>query len=719
MGVVANVAVNIDARKPLQALRDLLRSSKRVEEQLKKKNRVIRRVGVSYEKMARKGLNGFRDLEKNAKKLGRSMQTLQSRVKLAATAFALYKATQVGIRRVESERRIKLLARSYGEVAALQAAAAASAERFNISQTEANQALANSYARLRPLGLSLDDIKSTFNGFNTAAKLGGATSQEAAAAFTQLAQALGSGALRGDEFRSIAEQAPLVLKAISDETGVAAGQLKEYAKEGKLTSDIVVKALRRIEREGAGQLKEALEGPDAAIQEFRNSAQDLSVALTTTIVPEVSTAFKELAQIIKDLEGPISFIGGLLGGALGQASKLIKRIRRGPQQVEAENRAAAAARRQVPFKERKTPAGQKRFNEIYEKELARRLAIIDGAVPGQLPASAADLPATSPPTSTLDPLKEKGKSRKGKTAEEKAFERQLELRKRLSIELKRQNALLRETDRFERSLLQIEFERQDIEAQIDQVTNPMKRSELQALADENSKMEEQNVLRQIMLDQVNSLEIAFDRERTQLEKYMDQLRKQLTDTEAIIISLSQAIETSFASAMSSAVQDAVSGTRTVGQAFAQMFADIGNAFIDLATKLLAQQAVLSILGLFDFRPSGGTSFSQGVNFGLPQFGDYSGINNFGGFFANGGPVSSGKSYVVGERGPELFVPRSSGTIVPNDKMSGGGVQVGSINIKVENTGDQLSPQAQKQLANQVQGIVLSTLTNERRSGGML
>lgn len=309
-----------------------------------------------------------------------------------------------------------------------------------------------------------------------------------------------------------------------------------------------------------------------------------------------------------------------------------------------------------------------------------------------------------------------------KTGEDRALERQLKLRKRLSIKLERANALLKETDKFQRDLLKIRFARQDIEAQIAQVTDPMKRSELQALADENTKMEEQNVLRQIMLDQVNSLEIAFDRERTQLENYMDQLRKQLTDTEAVIINLSQAIETSFASAMSSAVQDAVNGTRTVGQVFAQMFADIGNAFIDLATRLLAQQAVLSILGLFNFGGGGGTSFSQGVNSGLPQFGNYSGINNFGGFGglrANGGSVSSGKSYIVGERGPELFVPRSSGTIVPNDKMGGGGVQVGSINIKVENTGDQLSPQAQKQLANQVQGIVLSTLTNERRSGGML
>lgn len=43
-----------------------------------------------------------------------------------------------------------------------------------------------------------------------------------------------------------------------------------------------------------------------------------------------------------------------------------------------------------------------------------------------------------------------------------------------------------------------------------------------------------------------------------------------------------------------------------------------------------------------------------------------------GFRAMGGPVASGSPYVVGEQGPELFVPHASGTIVPNNKMGGGG-----------------------------------------------
>ena len=54
---------------------------------------------------------------------------------------------------------------------------------------------------------------------------------------------------------------------------------------------------------------------------------------------------------------------------------------------------------------------------------------------------------------------------------------------------------------------------------------------------------------------------------------------------------------------------------------------------------------------------------------------------FAGFMAAGGPVSAGSSYVVGEKGPELFVPHASGTIVPNNKMgSSGGGGTGGVTV---------------------------------------
>lgn len=71
----------------------------------------------------------------------------------------------------------------------------------------------------------------------------GATAQEANAAIIQLSQGLQSGVLRGDEFRSVAEQAPRLLKAMADSLGVTTGELRALSVQGKLTADVVAKAI--------------------------------------------------------------------------------------------------------------------------------------------------------------------------------------------------------------------------------------------------------------------------------------------------------------------------------------------------------------------------------------------------------------------------------------------------------------------------------------------
>jgi len=58
--------------------------------------------------------------------------------------------------------------------------------------------------------------------------------------------------------------------------------------------------------------------------------------------------------------------------------------------------------------------------------------------------------------------------------------------------------------------------------------------------------------------------------------------------------------------------------------------------------------------------------------------------------AFGGPVIGGRPYIVGERGPEMFVPSGSGKIVPNNKMNGGGTVVNVVvNAGVGTSGTQV------------------------------
>ena len=74
-------------------------------------------------------------------------------------------------------------------------------------------------------------------------KVAGTTQAEMASATLQLTQALGSGALRGEEFRAVYEAAPMIMQRIADEMGKPVEQMKELASEGAITSDIIKRAM--------------------------------------------------------------------------------------------------------------------------------------------------------------------------------------------------------------------------------------------------------------------------------------------------------------------------------------------------------------------------------------------------------------------------------------------------------------------------------------------
>ncbi len=86
----------------------------------------------------------------------------------------------------------------------------------------------------------LVDIVKTIN--QTLA-LSGASAASANAALVQLNQGLASGVLRGEEFNSVSEQAPEIMRALQKELGVTQGELRGMAAEGKLTADVVLSAL--------------------------------------------------------------------------------------------------------------------------------------------------------------------------------------------------------------------------------------------------------------------------------------------------------------------------------------------------------------------------------------------------------------------------------------------------------------------------------------------
>ncbi len=74
-------------------------------------------------------------------------------------------------------------------------------------------------------------------------KISGATLEETNAATLQLTQALGSGVLRGDELNSVFEAAPSILQSIADYLDVPIGKIRQMAKEGQITADVIKNAM--------------------------------------------------------------------------------------------------------------------------------------------------------------------------------------------------------------------------------------------------------------------------------------------------------------------------------------------------------------------------------------------------------------------------------------------------------------------------------------------
>ena len=97
----------------------------------------------------------------------------------------------------------------------------------------------------RNLDFSQERLLKVTGSINKAFAISGATAQETTGSIRQLGQALASGTLRGDEFNSIAEQAPIIMEAVREATGKTAGELRELAATGAITAEILIESLER------------------------------------------------------------------------------------------------------------------------------------------------------------------------------------------------------------------------------------------------------------------------------------------------------------------------------------------------------------------------------------------------------------------------------------------------------------------------------------------
>ena len=149
---------------------------------------------------------------------------------------------------------------------------------------------------------------------------------------------------------------------------------------------------------------------------------------------------------------------------------------------------------------------------------------------------------------------------------------------------------------------------------------------------------------------------------------------------------------------------------SVADAFRNMTSRIADYFLDMAAQMMATQISKGILGMF------GSMFGGGVTDVFAGFNRGPATDVTMASFANGGRPPVGRPSLVGERGPELFVPNSAGTIIPNHAMGGSTNIV--VNVDASGTSVQSEGDGQ-QFGESLAAAIQLEIVKQKRSGGLL
>ena len=156
------------------------------------------------------------------------------------------------------------------------------------------------------------------------------------------------------------------------------------------------------------------------------------------------------------------------------------------------------------------------------------------------------------------------------------------------------------------------------------------RSEFEAIDAEAAK------LREIIALDPNDYTLAKD-----LKKASETDLNPITEQATALQQVFDGIAVTISDGLTDAIMGAIEGTKTLGEVASSVFRQIGRALLQYGINA-------GLSGMFPW-------MAPALGFGKA---------------ATGGPVGKDKPYLVGERGPEMFVPNSSGRIVPNNQLGG-------------------------------------------------
>lgn len=220
--------------------------------------------------------------------------------------------------------RLGLIAGSQNNVIALNREIYESARRSRSAYADVAEMVANLSQSAQDAFPDPRETVQFAETINKAMAIGGTKGQAKKNAVLQLTQGLASGQLQGDEFRSIAENAPILENIIAKTMGVSRGELKKLAADGKITAEVIKKAMTENAAEIEEQFRKLPHTMSDWVTDIQSVAQ-YAFAPLFDVINELSNS-EEFRQFIDSIENNIQYIAPIIKNIANEISYAFKQM---------------------------------------------------------------------------------------------------------------------------------------------------------------------------------------------------------------------------------------------------------------------------------------------------------------------------------------------------------------------------------------------------------
>ena len=633
-----------------------IRPLQRVNEQTKSLSKSTDKLKGRLDKSSK----SFKNTGKSAKEASKGVKTFANALSPLIKALAIAATARfVFVKTAELETQRKSLEVLTGSLEKTNKIIE-ELQQFSAITPFTSSELIDQTKRLKAFGFETEELVDTTRRLAEVAGATGADLQGIATAFGQIRA---KGKLQQEENLQLLERGVDITTELKRITGLQGDAFEKAQRQGKIGADLVNQALINLTNEGGkffGGATLQAETLNGQLSTLKDNVEKLAVAIGDFLGPILKRVFKEANRVLDAINRLIS----------SEFQRDISKLR---------------FQLQIAGGTKKDLENIKNFVDSIPTQGIDLISV--DTIQSQLQGTSNKLKEVASEISRQRPF---GLTRK----EIKAFENaQKSILDKIQELEKVRKRILNDNKKNEKITKEI---KKDTEGTTIAFTGlvPITQTFKDALGQSDS-----------FLDAINGSAFQLSEGIFEITSEADQLKEKFME-------IGQGIEDGIVSGLT----DAVMGTKTLAEAATSVLNNLKRKLVEVAI----QRAVSGIGNFFGNALSGifgggkkSSSFS-----GFPNAFNTSFDTGLLGF-ANGGRPPVGKASLVGEKGPEIFVPRSAGTIIPNDKIGGGVTNV--VTVNVDASGSAVSGNnADATVLGQVIGqAVQAQLIKEKRAGGLL